>query len=239
MRPGSLALIPLAAAVLFAQARTTTTTTTRTTWNGTLVDASCQSTKTEHREATQINPDRSITTRTETTRAENVECPVSASTSSFGLITSDGRFIRFDNPSNARVVEFVKSNNSFSSGAPVRVSIAGTSQGDLAVVESLNAEGPVVAASTEQSEFIFDARYHNDDGRLVINQRGVSFQDISDAKHSHTWDYAQIKEMKRDGSEIKIQPVSGGDFEFHVQGAGMSDNAYRMIADRIAAAKSR
>ena len=79
MRPGFLALIPLAAAVLFAQARTTTTTTTRTTWNGTLVDASCQST--EHRETTHINPDRSTTTRTETTRTENVECPVSASTS--------------------------------------------------------------------------------------------------------------------------------------------------------------
>jgi hypothetical protein len=45
--------------------------------------------------------------------------------------------------------------------------------------------------------------------------------------------------MKREGSEIKIQPISGGDFEFHVQGPGMSDNAYRMIADRIAAAKSR
>src|SRR6185312_8583778 len=107
MRPGSLVLIPLAAAVLFAQARTTTTTTTRTTWDGTLVDASCQNTKTEHRESTQINPDR-----TETTRTENGECPVSASTSSFGLITSDGRFIRFDDPSNARAVEFVKSNKS-------------------------------------------------------------------------------------------------------------------------------
>jgi len=237
MRPGSLLLIPLAAAVLFAQARTTTTTTTNTTWNGTLVDASCQST--EHRETTQINPDRSTTTRTETTRTENGECPVSASTSSFGLMTPDGRFIRFDNPSNARAVEFVKSNKSFSSGAPLRVSIVGTSHGDLAVVESLNAEGSLVTASTELSEFIFDARYHDDDGRLVINSRGVSFQDIKDAKHSHTWSYEQIKEMKRDGSEIKIQPISGGDFQFHVQGPGMSNDAYRMIADRIAAAKSR
>jgi hypothetical protein len=235
MRPGSLALIPLAAVVLFAQARTTTTTTTRTTWNGTLVDASCQST--EHRETTQIN--RGTTTRTETTRTENVECPVSASTSSFGLMTSDGRFIRFDDPSNARVVEFVKSNKSFGSGAPLRVNIVGTSRGDIAVVESLNAEGSVVTAPTEPSEFIFDARYHDDDGRLVINSRGVSFQDIKDAKHSHTWSYEQIKEMKRDGSEIKLQPVSGGDFQFHVQGPGMSDDAYRMIADRIAAAKSR
>jgi len=229
--------MPLAAAVLFAQAGTTATTTNHTTWNGTLVDASCQAT--EHRETTQINGDRSTTRRTETTRTENVACPVSASTSSFGLMTSDGRFIRFDNPSNARVVEFVRSNRSFSSGAPMRVNIVGTSRGDLAVVESLNAEGSAAAASTEPSEFIFDARYHDDDGRLVINSRGVSFQDIRDAKHSHTWSYEQIKEMKRDGSEIKIQPISGSDFEFHVRGRGMSDDAYRMIADRIAAAKSR
>jgi len=154
-------------------------------------------------------------------------------------MTPDGRLIRFDNPSNARVVEFVRSNKSFSSGAPLRVNIVGTSRGDLAVVESLNAEGSVTAASTEPSEFIFDARYHDDDGRLVINARGVSFQDIKEAKHSHTWSYEQIKEMKRQGSEIKIQPISGDDFEFHVRGPGMSDDAYRMIADRIAAAKSR
>ena len=196
-------------------------------------------TKTEHREDTQINPDRSRTTRVETTRTDNVECPVSALTSSFGLMTSDGRYIRFDDSNNARVVEFVRSNKSFSRGAPLRVNIEGTSRGDLAVVESLNAEGSVANASTEPSEFIFDARYHDDDGRLVINSRGVSFQDIKDSKHSHTWSYEQIKEMKRDGSQIKNQPISGGDFEFHVQGPGVSDDAYRMIADRIALAKSR
>ena len=236
MKARYLGLMPLAAALLFAQARTTTTT-TKTTWNGTLVDASCQTT--ERRETTQVNPDRSTTTRTETTRTENVECPVSASTNSFGLVTSDGHLIRFDNSSNARVVEFVRSNKSLSSGAPLRVNIIGTSHGDLAVVESLNAEDSPAAASAEPGEFIFDARYHDDDGRLVINSRGVSFQDIKEAKHSHTWSYEQIKEMKREGSEIKIEPISGGDFEFHVRGPGMSDNAYRMIADRIAAAKSR
>lgn len=127
-----LSLYPVGGGLLFAQARTTTTTTTKTTWNGTLVDATCQNTKTERRETTQINPDRS-TTRTETTRTENVECPVTASTVSFGLMTSDGRFIRFDNPSNTQVVEFVRSNKSFGNGAPLRVSIVGTSRLQAAI----------------------------------------------------------------------------------------------------------
>jgi hypothetical protein len=66
----------------------------------------------------------------------------------------------------------------------------------------------------------------------------LSFEDISNADHSRSWSYAQIKELKRDnGNEIKIHPYSGDTYEFHVAGTFMNDTVYNMIADRIIASR--
>ncbi|MCU1339204.1 MAG: hypothetical protein JWO19_4785 [Bryobacterales bacterium] len=250
MKAVAIATIPLFAGFLFAQnqSRTETrTTTTKTTWNGTLVDAACQSTHTERRETTS---NRGVT-RSETTHTESVDCPVTTSTSLFGLLTADGRFIRFDDPSNSRVVEIVRSNQAMNrylaDRAPIRVNVIGTANGDVAVVESLNPEGQVVTSvdadrvdSRLQPQTVFDVRYHDDRGKLVITDSGVRFEDISNAKHSRTWNYAQIKELKRNGgNEVKIEPYSGDSYELQAEGPFMSDAVYNTIADRIVAARGR
>src|ERR1700730_13025763 len=133
-RIAATVIIPLFAGFLFAQdqSRTETrTTTTKTTWNGTLVDAACQSTHTEHHETSrESNADRTVTTKSETTHTETVDCPVTTTTTSFGLVTPEGRFIRFDERSNTRVVEIVKSNQAWnknvSDRAPLRVRVVGS-----------------------------------------------------------------------------------------------------------------
>src|ERR1041385_5178175 len=116
------AVIPLFAGFLWAQAEPapaqaaaqetrTETTTTKTTYSGTLVDAACRSTHTEHRESSTSNPDAN-TSRTESTHTttDSSECPVTTTTTSFGLLTPEGKFVRFDQPSNTKVIEIVKSN---------------------------------------------------------------------------------------------------------------------------------
>jgi hypothetical protein len=245
MRSAIMVTIPLYAAFVFGQdqSRTETrTTTTRTTWNGTLVDAACQSTHTERRET-----NRGVTT---TTRTETVDCPVTATTNTFGLQTSDGRFIRFDNPSNARVVEIVRSNKALNpyDRTPLRVRVVGSANGDVAVVESLDPEfGSQVAVGPGErvinggpADVIFDARYHDDRGKIVLTTTGVNFEDLSNSKHSRSWSYTQIKELKRNGgNEIKIEPFSGDSYELHLEGPAMSDAVYKMIGDRIAASRSR
>jgi cytoskeletal protein RodZ len=141
------AVIPLFAGFLWAQAEqqqttTTTTTTKNTTYAGTLVDAACRTTHTEHNESSTSNPDAN-TTKTESTRttSDSTECPVTTSTTSFGLLTPDGKFVRFDNPSNTRVIEMVKSNKAWNKAIegkkPVRVRVVGTANGDTVVVESI------------------------------------------------------------------------------------------------------
>jgi len=250
-----IGVIPLFAGFAFAQdQRHTETTTTKTTWNGTLIDAACQSTHTEHKEAsTKTNSDQSVTTKTETSHTETVDCPATTTTTTFGLLTSDGRYIRFDQPSNTRVVEVVRTNKSWSpylaKRAPLRVRVSGAVNGDVAVVETIDADSAGTVVTGESSRMIesapagqmeaeFDVRYHDDRGRLIVSPNGLHFEDISNGKHSQSWSYAQIKELKRDnGNEIKIQPYSGDSYEFKVAGPFMSDTVYNMIADRIVAAR--
>ena len=147
----AIAAVPLCAGFLFAQSqsaqresKTETTTTTQTsTWNGTLVDASCRTTHTAHRESTETSKvDENTTKTTKTTTSENrVECPVTTTTSAFGLMTSDGKYIPLDQASNTKVVEVMKSNREWSSNVeskkPVSVTIVGNKRGDTIVVESI------------------------------------------------------------------------------------------------------
>ena len=134
----AMAVIPLFGGFLFAQETQTTTTTKTTTWNGTLVDAGCQTTHTEKNE-TKTNPDQSVTTKSE--HSEVTECPVTTTTSSFGLMTDEGKYIRFDQPSNTKIVEVVKTNKEWSRDLsdrkPIHVRVMGTPHGDVIVMESM------------------------------------------------------------------------------------------------------
>jgi hypothetical protein len=255
-RFAAIAVIPLFAGFLFAQTRTETTTTT--TWNGTLVDATCQNSHSEHHSSsTQTNPDQSVTTKSESSRSETVNCPVTTTTTTFGLLTPEGRYIRFDEPSNTRVIEIVKTNKGWNKyiteRAPLPVKVVGVANGDVAVVQSIDTvtagPGPTVVGESSRvvetpkgapmQDVMFDVRYNNDQGKLLVTANGVSFEDISNAKHSRSWSYAQIKELKRENNnEIKIEPYSGDKYEFKVGGPFMSDTVYNMIADRIVAARA-
>jgi hypothetical protein len=230
MKSLAVAILPLFASALWAQ-QTRTTTTEKTTWNGILVDAACQTTHTTRTETTPA--------KTETTRTEVTECPVTASTTSFGILTSDGRFIRFDNPSNTKVVEIVRSNSALGKS---RVSVVGTANGDVAIVETLNPAGTAVtyAERTEPSDVTLDARYGDDRGKLIVSATGVRFENVSNASKSRSWNYNQIKELHRtDNNKVKIEPYNGDDWEFRFDGPQMSDSVYKMIADRIVAARGK
>lgn len=224
MKAGAISVIMFGASLLGQEQITTT----RTTTNGVLVDAACQSTLVERR-----SPNK-------TTYTETVECPVTTATSSFGLVTSDGKFIRFDNPSNSRVVEIVTNNRQLTGRSPLRVSMLGTVNGELAVVESITPEVAVnTVGSAGPTDAMYDVRHNDHRGKLMITAKGVNFEDVSDADDSRAWAYGQIKELKRDGNEIKIKPHSGDSFEFRVEGKGMTDEVYRLIEERIVAARSR
>ena len=129
----SLAVIPLCAGFLWAQDTKTETTTTKTTYNGNLMDAGCLTKQT-------TTDENSTTTKTQTT-SEVVDCPVTTTTTTFALRTPDGKYVRFDDPSNTRLVEVVKGNKvwsrSINDHKPLRVRVVGTPNGDVVVMESI------------------------------------------------------------------------------------------------------
>ena len=137
------AVLPLFATLLCAQTESQTTTTTKTTtFAGTLVDAGCRNTQTERKETSTTRPDENTTrTQTTTTNSNSTECPVSMTTTSFGLLTPEGQYVRFDDPSNTKIVEVVKSNKSWdkmiNEHKPVKVRVIGTRNGDVVVVEKI------------------------------------------------------------------------------------------------------
>ena len=113
----------------------TTTTTSTVNMNGTLVDQGCYTTHTQSKETNSVT-----NTTTETSKLVT-ECPVTESTTSFGMITPQGKFVRFDDSGNTRVVEMVKSNKEWhdyiSGHKPVRVRVVGTPNGDVVVIKEI------------------------------------------------------------------------------------------------------
>jgi hypothetical protein len=141
-RIATAALVPLFASFLWAQAdQTRTETTTTTTYDGTLVDAGCRAVHTEHRSSETTKPEEGVTKTTTTkTNTESTECPVTTTTTTFGLMTSDGKYVRFDDPSNTRIVEVVRSkkwDKEVAAKKPVHVQIMGTPSGDYVVVKTI------------------------------------------------------------------------------------------------------
>jgi hypothetical protein len=143
----TIAVLPLFAGFLWAQAdqqtTETKTTTTTTMWNGTLVDASCRATHTAHRETTETSKPDENTTRTTTTKSDSYvnECPVTTTTTTFGLVTPKGEYVTFDEPSNTRIVEVMKGNKKYTTyiteKKPVQVRIRGDKHGNVVVVKEI------------------------------------------------------------------------------------------------------
>jgi len=66
---------------------------------------------------------------------------VTTTTTSFGLLTPEGRYVRFDDPSNSRIIEVVKRNKKWNTyiteRTPLKVRVIGRPEGDVVVMESI------------------------------------------------------------------------------------------------------
>jgi hypothetical protein len=136
MKTLAVFLIPLFGGFLLAQSEqsTTTTTTTTTTWNGTLVDQGCRTTHTKETTSDER--------KTETKTTATTECPVTTTTTSFGLLTPDGKYVHFDNAGNARLVEMVRNDKDWTTfiteRKPIEVRVIGSSNGDTVVISKID-----------------------------------------------------------------------------------------------------
>lgn len=109
----------------------TETTTTKTTWSGLLVDEGCHTSQTQTKETKSTEQGA---TKTQTTTTVTTECPVTPATTTFGFLTSDGKYLRFDTPSNSKIVQIVKGKKDMEKS---KVQVVGTANGDVIVLEEI------------------------------------------------------------------------------------------------------
>jgi len=75
-------------------------------------------------------------------------------------------------------------------------------------------------------------------GRLIITGTGLSYESIDQISDSRQWDLKDIKELRRDNPyKLKIQPFNGGDYDLEIQGQGMDNAQFKLLVDRITAAR--
>lgn len=86
------------------------------TWNGTVVDVMCKG--------------KDVASHTK-------ECALGCAKSGFGLVTSDGRFYKFDESGNAKAVSVLKKT---SKDKDLRATVTGTMDGDVIKVDSIQME---------------------------------------------------------------------------------------------------
>jgi hypothetical protein len=133
MRLATVAVISIFAGCLCAQTEQTNT----VNLDGTLIDQGCYTTHTQNKETTT---NQGVTTTTETTKV-TTECPVTTTSSTFALMTPDGKMVRFDDSSNAKVVEMIKSNKDWQDNItghkPVKVHVVAMPNGDYMVIKEI------------------------------------------------------------------------------------------------------
>lgn len=84
------------------------------TWSGTVVDVSCKG--------------KDLASHTK-------KCAMGCAKSGFGLVTADGKFIKFDEEGNAKALEALKAS---SKDADLKATVKGTMDGDIIRVESIS-----------------------------------------------------------------------------------------------------
>ncbi len=91
------------------------------------------------------------------------------------------------------------------------------------------------ANQPHQTETVFDVRNGDQRGKLILQHDQVRFESLTDAKHSRTWTYAEIRELRRehDGKEIDLEPYHGDTYEFQFENPARADAVYHAISDRL------
>ena len=94
------------------------------------------------------------------------------------------------------------------------------------------------ARTGSPGELRFDVKNGDQRGQLILGPRDVRFESLTDADHSRTWAYSEIKELTRDDNELKIEPYHGDKYEFQFQNKATENTLYRELSDRIVSART-
>ncbi|MCE5306556.1 MAG: hypothetical protein LLG20_02845 [Acidobacteriales bacterium] len=92
-------------------------------------------------------------------------------------------------------------------------------------------------SSAQPGDMIFDVRNGDQQGKMMLKQDELVFESLTDARHSMTWKYADIRELSRPKKEIRVKPFKGDRYDFQFKDKKLRDKVYDLITQRILAAR--
>jgi hypothetical protein len=110
-----------------------------------------------------------------------------------------------------------------------------------------SAEGAAsaAAASGDASQKIYQARKKNfpfgtSDGKLIIAEKMIAFEAANDRARSRQWELKDIKNIKQTGPYVlEIEPFTGDDYKLELLGDGMPPAEFKVLSDRVVAARMK
>ena len=88
-----------------------------------------------------------------------------------------------------------------------------------------------------QAEQTFDVRNGDQQGKLIVREAELSFESITDGRHSHTWKYTEIRGLSRKMRGFRVQPISGSAYDFQM-GRELRDRVFALIEAKVIASRS-
>jgi hypothetical protein len=107
-----------------------------------------------------------------------------------------------------------------------------------------NARPSELAAATAKTDAIYEARHDHRlvgscRGRLIITEKGVSYEAIDNLSDSRQWGITDIRELALNNPyEIRIVPFDGSEYKLSLQGTGMDKAVFKALIDRVTAGRA-
>lgn len=78
----------------------------------------------------------------------------------------------------------------------------------------------------------------NSTGRLLVTGEMIAYESVDHVASSRRWQFKDIKEIKlKNPYEIEINPFTGDQYNLRLEGKGMDSSEFKVIVDRITAAR--
>ncbi len=90
----------------------------------------------------------------------------------------------------------------------------------------------------QKADTVIDVRNGDQKGKLLVRDTELQFESLTDAKHSQTWKYADIRTLeKKIFKAMRVRPFQGSRYDFQFDNVGNRDRIYNLISQKVVEAR--
>lgn len=110
---------------------------------------------------------------------------------------------------------------------------------------AVGAPAASAASSGDAGQKMYQARKKNfpfgtSDGKLIIAEKMIAFEAANDRSRSRQWELKDIKNVKQTGPYVlEIEPFTGDSYKLELLGDGMTPAEFKVLSDRVVAARMK